>query len=145
MALIGMVYRLHGSLRSLFAGPNANTGLVLLEALALGSIHNAGTPPTVSEIGRELGFSRQSVQRAVNKLVELGLARSLANPRHKKAPVFIATKAGAERMALVQAPSRQLAADLAPHFDDTRTQQLIDELDDLLAAIRACGQPQGTG
>lgn len=140
MAMIAMVYRVHGSLRSLFAGPNANTGLVLLEALALGTIYGDSNPPTVSEIGRELGFSRQSVQRAVNKLVDLGLIEALPNPRHKKAPVFVATHAGAERMKLVQAPSRQLAADLAATFDDARAQALLSELDDLLAAIRACGR-----
>lgn len=139
MVLIAMVYRVHGSLRSMFAGPNANTGLVLLEALALGAIHGDSAPPTVSDIGRELGFSRQSVQRAVNKLVELDLVEALPNPRHRKAPVFVTTAAGVERMALVQVPSRQLADDLAATFDDARAQALVDELDALLSAIRGCG------
>lgn len=140
MALIATTYCLHGALRSSFAGPQANTGLVLLEALALGTICNDPHPPTVSEIGRALGFSRQSVQRAVNKLVSLDLVRAAPNPRHKTAPLFVVTEAGATRMLMVEAPSRRLAAELADSFDDMRAQRLLEEMTDLLAAITAKGR-----
>lgn len=140
MALIATTYRLHGALRSIFAGPHANTGLVLLEALVLGTIFNDPHPPTVSEIGRALGFSRQSVQRAVNKLVTLDLVCAAPNPRHKTAPLFVVTEAGAARMLMVEAPSRRLAAELEDSFDDMRAQRLLEEMTDLLAAITARGQ-----
>lgn len=135
--LIAVIYRLHGSLRSLFAGPNAKTGLVLLEALALVVIMDAPDPPTVSEVGRVLGYSRQSVQRAVNKLAELGLVRTVDNPRHKRAPIYIATPEGVERTRLVRMPALSLAGQLATDFSDQDTDRLVRELHRLLDCIVA--------
>lgn len=135
--LIGMIYRLHGSLRNLFAGPNANTGLVLLEALTLSIVGAEREAPTVSDIGRKLGFSRQAIQRAANKLLELSLVETRPNPNHKRAPVFVTTALGDQRILEVRAPAQHLADSLANEFDDARSLRLILELDDLLAAIGA--------
>ncbi|QIG80978.1 MarR family winged helix-turn-helix transcriptional regulator [Stakelama tenebrarum] len=139
--LIAMVYRLHGAMRNRFAGPNANTGLVLLEALVLGAIVVNRDPPTVPEIGRMLGFTRQSIQRAVNKLIALELVEPRANPRHKRAPIFVATQAGRDRMREVQRPSEALAEELAAEFDVARATALRDELAALLSAVQRCASP----
>lgn len=143
MDLIAMVYRLHGVMRSLFSGPPSGVKLVLLEALVLGAIVNDAEPPTVSQIGRELGYSRQSVQRAVNKLAEVGLVERRENPRHKRAPVFVPTADGIVRMHEVQRTSRELAQYLSAAFPDERSESLLGELQDLAAAVDTYGEAQG--
>jgi DNA-binding MarR family transcriptional regulator len=135
--LIGLIYRLHGSLRSRFAGPNAGTGLVLLEALVLVVVMDAPEPPTVSDIGRQLGYSRQSVQRAVNKLVDLALLESLDNPRHKRAAIYVVTPEGRDRTLLVREPADRLADELEAEFGDARARALVRELVQLLRCINA--------
>ncbi|MEW9856526.1 MarR family winged helix-turn-helix transcriptional regulator [Novosphingobium sp. M1R2S20] len=141
-AVIGMVYRLHGSLRTLFAGPHARFGLVLLEALSLSVVCEAEEAPTVSEVGRILGYSRQSVQRAMNKLVEMDLVRAVDNPRHKRAPIFAATPAGISLSAQVRKKADALAEGLAEHFSDAEAEVLFREMERLLGCIKAL-TPQG--
>lgn len=143
MDLIAVIYRLHGAMRSLFAGPPSGVKMVLLEALVLGAIVHDAEPPTVSQIGRELGYSRQSVQRAVNKLVEVGLVERQENPRHKRAPIFVPTTAGVVRMHEVQRCSRELAEYLSAAFPDKRSNKLLGELRDLAAGIDTYAKARG--
>lgn len=143
MELIAMIYRLHGAMRSLFDGPPSAVRLVLLEALVLGVIVNDVEPPTVSQIGRELGYSRQSVQRAVNKLLELGFVARRDNPQHKRSPMIVPLKPGIECMAQVQESSNKLAIFLAEQFPDDRTAGLVGELQELASAINAYGEARG--
>jgi DNA-binding MarR family transcriptional regulator len=65
-----------------------------MELTVLTATANASTPPTVARIGRSLGHPRQVVQRAANRLVELGLIRLEPNPDHKRAPLLLATERG---------------------------------------------------
>ncbi len=130
-----MIYRLHGSMRSLFAGPHASTGLVLLEAMALASVATAAEPPTVSHVARELGYLRQSVQRAMNKLITLGLIERRANRNHKTSPVYVLTADGHARMEAVRRPSMVLADHLASVFSAERAAALVAEMQALNAAI----------
>ncbi len=133
--LIGLIYRLHGSLRSLFSGPHTGTGLVLLEAMVLATVASEEKPPTVSHIARELGYLRQSVQRAMNKLIELGLVKRQPNDVHKSAPVYVLTEPGWERLTLVHAPAQILADHLEALFPAKRAQKLVAELKELHSAI----------
>ena len=126
--IIGLTYRLHGRLRSVFSGPHADTGLVLLEAMVLATIDAENAPPTVSQIARELGYQRQSVQRAMNKLIELELVERQPNSNHKSAPVFVLTAAGVERLKLVHRPAQILADHLAKAFPDDRARDLVEQL-----------------
>lgn len=135
--LIGMIYRLHGNLRTLFSGPHVDSGLVLLEALALATVAAADAPMTVSQIGRELGYLRQSVQRAVNKLLDEGLIIAQPNAQHKSAPVYAITPAGQERLTIVHQPAHILSDALAAEFPDERVAALLHELTDLQRAIQA--------
>jgi DNA-binding MarR family transcriptional regulator len=135
--IIASIYLLHGSLRSHFGGPRGNTGLVLLEALVLGAVVSTPTPLTVPDIGRMLGYSRQAIQRAANKLIELKLLETAANPNHKRASVYRATNKGRGLMSEVQVPTLELATTLTDEFDLARAQRLNADLQALLVAIKA--------
>lgn len=88
------VARLRGRMRALFAETRAMSGLPEMELMVLTAAVNAATPPTVAQIGRSLGHPRQVMQRAANRLAELGLVRFADNPDHKRASLIVATEAG---------------------------------------------------
>ncbi|WP_422061554.1 MarR family transcriptional regulator [Sphingopyxis sp.] len=88
------VARLRGRMRALFTETRAESGLPEMELTVLTAVVNAATAPTVAQIGRSLGHPRQVVQRAANRLAELGLAAFAENPDHKRASLIVATKAG---------------------------------------------------
>lgn len=88
------VARLRGRMRALFADTRAESGLPEMELMVLTAVVNAAAPPTVAQIGRSLGHPRQVVQRAANRLAELGLAAFADNPEHKRASLIVATAAG---------------------------------------------------
>jgi DNA-binding MarR family transcriptional regulator len=51
-------------------------------------------PRTVAQVGREMGVSRQGVQRIADLLVERGLAEYRDNPAHRRAKLLACTEAG---------------------------------------------------
>ena len=54
------------------------------------------SPRSVSEIAREIGVTRQSVQRLADVLVERGLAAYQPNPAHRRAQLLTPTISGRE-------------------------------------------------
>lgn len=108
------VARLRGRMRALFAETRAECGLPEMELLVLTAAVNASAPPTVAQIGRSLGHPRQVMQRAANRLAELGLVAFADNPDHKRASLIVATEAGralkAEDDARAQAVTRAVMA-----------------------------------
>ena len=80
-------------------------------------------PRTVARIGREMGVSRQGVQRIADLLVDHGLAEYRTNPAHRRAKLLACTEAGywaIRRISVVTHPwSDRIAGDIAA--DDLRT------------------------
>ena len=108
------VARLRGRMRALFAETRAESGLPEMELMVLTAVVNAAAAPTVAQIGRSLGHPRQVVQRAANRLAELGLVTFADNPDHKRASLIVAAEAGralkAEDHARAQAVTRAVMA-----------------------------------
>ncbi len=90
--LILALFPLHGAL--LAAGDSLSSKVGLSSALwqVLGA-HNE-KPRTVSQIGRVMGLTRQSVQRSVNILNEEGLVELGPNPDHQTSPLVRMTGKG---------------------------------------------------
>ena len=88
------VLRLHGRLLAANSDLGAADGLTGAQVLVLTAVVNAGRPPTVPQIGRSLGHTRQSVQRIADALTARGLLAGKENPDHKRAPLLIPTEAG---------------------------------------------------
>lgn len=108
------VARLRGRMRALFADTRAISGLPEMELTVLTAVVNAAAPPTVAQIGRSLGHPRQVVQRAANRLAEVGLVTFAENPEHKRASLIVATETGralkADDHARAQAVTRAVMA-----------------------------------
>lgn len=77
----------------------APLGLTSARWQVLGAVVAAAHPQPVAWLARDLGASRQNVQRIVNDLAQAGLVAFAANPHHKRAQLVVLTEAGAAASA----------------------------------------------
>jgi DNA-binding MarR family transcriptional regulator len=89
--LLDEILRLHGRFRSTFADFRRDYGLTESELMVLNAVLEAERPPTMSQIGRSMGLSRQFIQRAANSLINRGLVEQQENPEHKRAALLLPT------------------------------------------------------
>ena len=87
-------FRLNG--RLLVAGDRlvAPIGLTSARWQVLGAVALAGQPLTVACIARNMGLTRQAVQRVANELTTDGLISFADNPHHRRARLVTLTAAG---------------------------------------------------
>jgi DNA-binding MarR family transcriptional regulator len=92
--LILDLFRLNS--RVLAAGDRLVAGLGLTSARwqILGTIVAADRPQPVAWLARDLGTSRQNVQRIINDLAKDGLVAFATNPHHRRAPLVVLTEKG---------------------------------------------------
>jgi len=90
--LILALFPLHGAV--LAAGDRLSGEVGLSSSLwqVLGALKDV--PRTVSQIGRLMGLTRQSVQRSVNIMKEDGLVELVRNPDHQTSPLIRMTAKG---------------------------------------------------
>lgn len=112
-ALVLETFRLNG--RLLAAGDTlvADAGLTSARWQVLGAIALSATPLPVAHIARNMGLTRQAVQRLCNEMENNGLLRFAPNPHHQRAKLVMLTARG--KAAYDAAMQRQApwAADLA--------------------------------
>jgi DNA-binding MarR family transcriptional regulator len=98
-------FRLNGRLMEVAQDLAVEGGLTAAWWQVLGGILDE--PRSVAEIGRQMGMTRQGVQRVADLLVERGLAEYRPNPAHRRAKLLGCTEAGywaIRRITLVQQP-----------------------------------------
>jgi DNA-binding MarR family transcriptional regulator len=88
------VFKLNG--RLIGAGDRLveDLGLTSARWQVLGAISLAHTAQPVANIARNMGLTRQAVQRTVNDLVASGLLQFAPNPHHQRAQLVMLTKKG---------------------------------------------------
>jgi DNA-binding MarR family transcriptional regulator len=116
--LILEVFRLNGRLLVSGDALVANLGLTSARWQVLGAIALSPAPLPVAHIARNMGLTRQAVQRLVNEMERAGLVRFGPNPHHQRARLVLLTPRG--KAAFDAAMKRQgpwasgLAAGLSP-------------------------------
>ena len=87
-------FRLNGEL--LIAGDRliADLGLTSARWQVLGAMGMASTALPVAHIARNMGLSRQAVQRLVNEMATQNLVRFAPNPHHQRAKLVMMTDRG---------------------------------------------------
>ena len=105
-ALIIEIFRLNG--RLLEAGDSLvrDTGLTSARWQVLGAIAAATVPLPVAHVARNMGLTRQAVQRLANELERDGLVRFAPNPHHQRARLLVMTETG--QRAFAKAMVRQV-------------------------------------
>lgn len=111
--LILETFRLNGALIASGDALVAPIGLTSARWQVLGAIDAASGPLPVAHIARNMGLSRQGVQRLANEMEKDGLLTFAANPHHKRAPLAVMTAKGRETFRAAMALQRQWAAALA--------------------------------
>lgn len=92
--LVLEVFRLNGELIAMGDGLVAGLGLTSARWQVLGAIALAATPLTIAQIARNMGLTRQSVQRVANELASEGFLRFAPNPHHQRAKLALLSEKG---------------------------------------------------
>ncbi|MFG2460919.1 MarR family winged helix-turn-helix transcriptional regulator [Streptomyces sp. NPDC048523] len=123
------VFRLNGQFLSLaeeLAGPS---GLTAAWWQVLGAVLRQPLP--VSGIAREMGITRQSVQRIADLLVERGLAEYRPNPAHRRAKLLTPTEAGLAAVRRIDPGHAAFADRLAQAFGEAELAEAVGVLERL--------------
>jgi DNA-binding MarR family transcriptional regulator len=92
--LVLEVFRLNGALLASGDALVADVGLTSARWQVLGAIALSPLPLPVAHIARNMGLSRQAVQRLTNEMERDGLVRFGPNPHHQRAKLVHLTRQG---------------------------------------------------
>ena len=116
--LVPEIFRLNGALLAAGDALVGAVGLTSARWQVLGAIALSPLPLPVAHIARNMGLSRQAVQRLANEMSEQGLVRFGPNPHHQRAKLVHLTRQGraayAAAMRLWVPLAQALAKDLGP-------------------------------
>jgi DNA-binding MarR family transcriptional regulator len=90
--LVQSIFRLNGFFLHAGERLTAEIGLTTVRWQVLGAVLHE--PLTVSAVARDMGLTRQSVQRTADLLVEEGLCEYVPNPAHRRAKLLSPTDRG---------------------------------------------------
>ncbi len=90
------IFKLSGSLVAEGDLLTKDFGLNSARWKVLGALSNSANAITVANVARNMGLTRQAVQRIANEMVNDGLLCFQANPEHKRARLLVLTKTGEE-------------------------------------------------
>jgi len=129
------VFKLNGQFLALaddLAGP---AGLTAAWWQVLGAVLPAPLP--VAGIARDMGITRQSVQRIADLLVDRGLAEYRDNPAHRRAKLLAPTDEGRAAVRRIDPGHAAAARALARAVGRERFIEILAGLRELSAAVEA--------
>jgi DNA-binding MarR family transcriptional regulator len=91
---------------------------------------------TVPDAARELGVTRQGVQRIADELVGDGLAEYVANPRHQRSPFLQLTSHGHATLTKITAAARRSNQKMTRLFSAEQLDAARDLLRQIIAALQ---------
>ena len=127
--LILRIFKANG--RLLLAGDQlvAPLGLTSARWQVLGSVAASDAAKPVASLARDMGVSRQAVQRIVNDLARGGLLMFEPNPRHKKAQLVVFTAHGRDLFEEALQLQRPWVTSLAAGLSAEQVQSACDTLE----------------
>lgn len=141
--LVLEVFRLNGALIAAGDALVAPLDLTSARWQVLGAITDSGGGLPTAGIARNMGLTRQSVQRVVDDLFAQGLVQFAPNPHHKRAKLVRLTPEGMVAFAAASARWAPLAEALASAVGAPALEAAADVLHHLRAALaeRECPTP----
>jgi DNA-binding MarR family transcriptional regulator len=137
------IFKLNGQFLALaeeLAGP---VGLTAAWWQVLGAVLPAPLP--VAGIAREMGITRQSVQRIADILAERGLAEYRDNPAHRRAKLLAPTAAGRAAVARIAPAQAEAAAKICAALGRDPFEAARDALRALSAVLDTVSAPGPVG
>lgn len=126
-------FRLNGRFLDLaerLAGP---AGLTAAWWQVLGAVLTAPLP--VSAIARDMGITRQAVQRTADLLVDRGLLTYRDNPAHRRAKLVAPTAEGRAAVAAIAPAHLRAARMLVEAVGEDRLAEAVAAMDSLAKAL----------
>ncbi|MFF7072763.1 MarR family winged helix-turn-helix transcriptional regulator [Streptomyces pseudovenezuelae] len=123
------VFRLNGQFLAVADELAEPAGLTAAWWQVLGAV--LPEPLPVAGIAREMGITRQSVQRIADLLVERGLAAYRPNPAHRRAKLLAPTEEGRAAVRRIDPGHAALADRLAEAFGEAELAEAVGVLERL--------------
>jgi DNA-binding MarR family transcriptional regulator len=101
------------------------------------------TPLPVAGIAREMGITRQSVQRIADLLVDKGLAEYEPNPAHRRAKLLRPTAEGLAAVHRIGPAQAEVAQRLVDELGTAELRHMVEVLERLSKALDAIDQDYG--
>ena len=137
------VFRLNGRFLAVAEELPRPAGLTAARWQVLGAVLSEPLP--VSGIAREMGITRQSVQRVADLLVERGLAEYRPNPAHRRAKLLAPPEAGRAAVSRIGPGHAALADRLAEACgSDAELAEAVEAVERLSKALDGIGGPPVT-
>ncbi len=108
----------------------------------LESLFRAG-PQTVPALARARPVARQHIQILANRLIELGLVRTAANPANRRSPLLELSPAGRRKFEAMQTRERRAMAKAKLRISKARMKAAAETLRALRAALAAMADRRG--
>jgi len=126
-------FRLNGQFLDLAERLARPAGLTAAGWQVLGAVLHDPLP--VSAIARDMGITRQAVQRTADALVERGWAAYRDNPAHRRAKLVALTDAGRDAVAAITPQHRRSAHALVALLGAERLGGIVEAMGALSEAL----------
>lgn len=123
-------FRLNGQFLAAAERIARGVGLTAAWWQVLGSVLD--NPLTVAEIGRQMGLSRQAVQRIADLLVERDMAEYVPNPAHRRAKLLRPTENGWDAIRGLRPDQHAWANEITESFTADELRQTLDIIERLI-------------
>ena len=127
------IFKLNGQMLSAGEALTRPVGLTVAWWQVLGACLRE--PQTASGVSRQMGISRQAVQRVANRLLAEGLLERTSNPAHKRASLLTATQAGRDAVVRIAPEQTAFSERIVKAFGLVELESLISELQRLSAVV----------
>jgi DNA-binding MarR family transcriptional regulator len=134
-SIIDEVLRLQNCFEDLFDDIRSLSHLTTLQKLVLFAALDSPAPLTVPQLGRNVGHSRQVVQRIVNELEKDGLLEKAENPHHRRALLLVPTAKANKLRMLAEKRAIESAAAFLGTVNAERCDALTAELRNFRIAL----------
>ncbi|MCC4634173.1 MarR family winged helix-turn-helix transcriptional regulator [Xanthomonas dyei] len=115
----------------------AHLGLTSAWWQVLAALRYAPAPLPAASIARNMGLTRQAVQRIVDVLAAHGMVEFQPNPHHRRAKLVALTQAGIEAVNGAENAVAPLDQAIAERIGIDRIREAIRTLEDMSAVISA--------
>ncbi|SEG98381.1 DNA-binding transcriptional regulator, MarR family [Nonomuraea solani] len=133
-------FRLNGQFLQVAEGLARPAGMTAAWWQVLGAVLRE--PLSVAGIARDMGMTRQGVQRIADLLVERGLAEYRPNPAHRRAKLLQPTAAGRDAIAKIVPAHQEFADRLVGELGVEGARDCLDTLRRLSTALDRLEEPQ---
>ncbi len=137
--LVIQVFQLNGRLVETGNRLVADIGLTTAWWQVLGALGYSPVSLPVSHIARNMGLSRQAVQRVVDLLAERAMVRFESNPHHQRAKLVVLTDEGRAALAKAEECERPLNELIAGKVGSERIAAAVAVLAEMEALLAGAG------